>query len=117
ILRVRNVTKNYPIQRTDASLYARAVGASLAWTGALDDWKPLNDGLPILRGVDLDVFPDETLAIVGPSGAGKSTLLHVMGALDPPTDGAVVYRGRDLTAMSSTELADYRNKRVGFVFQ
>jgi lipoprotein-releasing system ATP-binding protein len=73
--------------------------------------------LEILRGLDMEVFEGETLAIIGPSGAGKSTLLHLMGALEPPTDGAIVYRGRDLVTLGSAELDDYRNKRIGFVFQ
>ncbi|MBI3724038.1 ABC transporter ATP-binding protein [bacterium] len=117
ILRVRALKKNYPIQKTDASLYARTVGALLKWTGAVDEWSRLNDGLPILKGIDLDVYSGETLAIIGPSGAGKSTLLHLMGALEPPSDGVIMYRDKDLTSMRSRELAEYRNRRVGFVFQ
>jgi lipoprotein-releasing system ATP-binding protein len=116
ILSVRGLTKNYPIQRTDAPLWARFTGRMLNWTGRLDDWKSLNTGLPILKGVDLDVYKDETLAIVGPSGAGKSTLLHLMGALDAPSSGTVVYRGRDIT-VGGRATDEYRNKRVGLVFQ
>src|SRR5947209_20223235 len=73
--------------------------------------------LEILRCVDLDIHEGETLAIIGPSGAGKSTLLHLMGALDPPSSGAIVYRGRDLATLGSGPLDEYRNKRLGFVFQ
>ena len=116
ILSVRGLWKNYPVQRTDASVFARLMKVAVGWTGALDEWSPLNTGLPILKGVDLDVYPDETLAIVGPSGAGKSTLLHLMGALDAPSKGAVMYRGSDLTKGGA--VADqYRNRRVGLVFQ
>src|SRR5438067_1470354 len=93
LLCIRALKKNYPIQRADASLSARLTGKFLNWTGALDEWRALHDGLPVLKGVDLDVFQDETLAIVGQSGAGKSTLLHLMGALDSPSDGSIIYRG------------------------
>jgi lipoprotein-releasing system ATP-binding protein len=116
IVSVRGLVKNYPIQRTDASLLARAFGRAFNWTGRLDEWKRLNTGLPILKGIDLDVFQDETLAIVGPSGAGKSTLLHLMGALDPPTAGTILYRGQDVTR-GGRSTDEYRNRRVGLVFQ
>jgi lipoprotein-releasing system ATP-binding protein len=116
ILVVRGLTKNYPIQRADASLWARALGLALKSTNWLDEWPRLNTGLPILKGVDLEVYPDETLAIVGPSGAGKSTLLHLMGALDPPSSGSIVYRGKDVS-MGGRHADEYRNKRIGLVFQ
>jgi lipoprotein-releasing system ATP-binding protein len=116
ILVVRGLTKNYPIQKTDAPFWARWMGYGLGWTGRLDEWPRLNDGLPILKGIDLDVHQDETLAIVGPSGAGKSTLLHLMGALDEPTSGSIVYRGRDISC-GGRATDDYRNKRIGLVFQ
>jgi lipoprotein-releasing system ATP-binding protein len=116
ILSVRGLWKNYPVQRTDASVFARVMKVAVGWTGALDEWSPLNVGLPILKGVDLDVYPDETLAIVGPSGAGKSTLLHLMGALDAPSKGSIIYRGSDLTRGGSVA-DEYRNRRVGLVFQ
>lgn len=116
ILCIRGLKKNYPIQRTDASLWARAAGRLLNWTGRLDEWAPLNSGLPILKGIDLDVYPDETLAIVGPSGAGKSTLLHLMGALDEPSEGTILYRGMDVSR-GGRKTDEYRNKKVGLVFQ
>ncbi len=116
ILVVRELTKNYPIQRTDAPLWAQALGLALKSTNWLDEWPRLNTGLPILKGVNLEVYPDETLAIVGPSGAGKSTLLHLMGALDPPSSGSIVYRGRDVS-MGGKHADEYRNKKVGLVFQ
>ncbi|MEZ0230666.1 MAG: ABC transporter ATP-binding protein [Planctomycetota bacterium] len=116
ILVVRGLTKNYPIQRADASLWARGVGLALKSTNWLDEWPRLNTGLPILKGVDLEVHQDETLAIVGPSGAGKSTLLHLMGALDPPSSGSIVYRGKDVS-MGGRNADEYRNKKVGLVFQ
>jgi lipoprotein-releasing system ATP-binding protein len=117
ILRVRGLKKDYPIKKPNPGFFASLIGRAWGWTGQLDDWRRLNDGLTVLRGVDLDVHNDETLAIVGPSGAGKSTLLHLMGALDTPTDGSVIYRGRDLAAMDGYELDHYRNRKIGLVFQ
>jgi lipoprotein-releasing system ATP-binding protein len=117
MVRVRSLKKDYPVRRSDASLWARGWGFALGWTGLLDDWRRLNDGLTVLRGVDLDVKEGETLAIVGPSGAGKSTLLHLIGMLDRPTDGAVLYRSQNLETLGPRELNDYRNRKVGFVFQ
>lgn len=73
--------------------------------------------LHVLRGIDLALSPGEFVSIVGVSGAGKSTLLHILGGLDRPTSGSVVCRGNDLFSGSEEALADYRNTRVGFVFQ
>lgn len=71
----------------------------------------------VLRGVSIEVPRAAFLALRGASGAGKSTLLHLLGGLDTPTAGDVVVDGRNLTAMSPTELAVFRNRRIGFVFQ
>ncbi len=76
-----------------------------------------NTEVAVLRGIDLDVPKGEMLSIVGASGVGKSTLLHVIGALDKPTSGQVIYDGRDVFSMSNGELATFRNRNVGFVFQ
>ncbi len=73
--------------------------------------------IQVLRGLNLAVRPGETRAIVGPSGAGKSTLLHLLGALDHPTSGEVLLRGRSVTGLDDKELAALRNRHVGFVFQ
>ena len=70
-----------------------------------------------LSGVDLTVGEGEFSALVGPSGSGKSTLLHIIGGLDTPSSGNVVVDGRDLSQASDRELALYRNRNVGFVFQ
>jgi putative ABC transport system ATP-binding protein len=70
-----------------------------------------------LRGVDFDLFPGEFVVLLGPSGSGKSTLLNILGGLDVPTSGHVVYQSRDLTAAGDAELTEYRRTHVGFVFQ
>ena len=70
-----------------------------------------------LRGVDLDVKRGETLVLLGPSGSGKSTLLNILGGLDRPTSGTVMFHGRDLAAASLHELTRYRRTAVGFIFQ
>lgn len=73
--------------------------------------------LRVLKGVDLHVQKGEVVAIVGSSGAGKSTLLHIMGTLDRPDQGTVFIDGENVFARSSDKLADFRNRKIGFVFQ
>ena len=70
-----------------------------------------------LRGVSLELCESEFLVLLGPSGSGKSTLLNILGGLDVPSSGTVIYRGQDLTAADERELTMYRRKHVGFVFQ
>lgn len=71
----------------------------------------------VLKGVDLDIAQGTTTALVGASGAGKSTLLHLLGALDRPSSGSVIYRGEELFSRSERELSEFRNRKIGFVFQ
>jgi putative ABC transport system ATP-binding protein len=70
-----------------------------------------------LRGVDLEFFAGELVALLGPSGSGKSTLLNLLGGLDRPTRGRIAFRGEELTALEQRALALYRRRHVGFVFQ
>jgi len=83
-------------------------------------WKTYADmavPLDVLRGLDFDLEEGESVGIFGASGTGKSTLLHLLGGLDTPTDGRVTACGFDLGTMSDAELARFRNREVGFVFQ
>jgi lipoprotein-releasing system ATP-binding protein len=73
--------------------------------------------LPVLRGIDIAVEVGEIVSIVGDSGVGKSTLLNLMGALDRPTGGTVLYEGQDIFKLTDRELARFRNQELGFVFQ
>lgn len=91
LISLRGVTKSYPMGK--------------------------NDFYEALHGVDLDVSEGEFIAITGPSGSGKSTLMHILGALDTPTKGQQFFKGKDIASYSEDELADIRNKEIGFVFQ
>jgi lipoprotein-releasing system ATP-binding protein len=73
--------------------------------------------LKILKNIDLEIQAGEAICIVGASGAGKSTLLHIMGTLDRASSGRVFFEGEDLTQMSDSALAKFRNQSMGFVFQ
>ncbi len=75
------------------------------------------DTLQVLRGVNLDIAEGEIVAIVGKSGAGKSTLLHILGTLDRADKGEVVINGKDISKLNNSQLADFRNKNLGFIFQ
>lgn len=81
------------------------------------EFKTANSVLPVLRGINLTLEKGETAAITGASGVGKSTLLHILGGLDRPTSGRVRISDLALEGKSETELARFRNKKVGFVFQ
>jgi len=73
--------------------------------------------LQVLKGINLEVERGEIVSITGPSGAGKTTLLQIMGSLDKPNSGHVLYDGRDITSLDEKELSAFRNKHIGFVFQ
>ncbi len=90
VIRVRNMTKIYQI-------------------GDIE--------VPALRGVDLDVYPGEMVAIMGPSGSGKSTLMNMIGCLDSPSSGEYILDGQMVSELRDDDLAAVRNKKIGFVFQ
>ncbi len=70
-----------------------------------------------LAGVDLRIYPNDYIAVMGPSGSGKSTLMNMLGCLDTPSGGQYYFGGEDVARMSDNQLADIRNRRIGFVFQ
>jgi len=95
-------------------------GANNSLLQAIDIYKEYSNGeriLPVLQRINLSVEKGEIVVIVGASGAGKSTLLHILGILDTPTSGAVVYKGINLNTLSTKKQAGMRNRIFGFVFQ
>src|SRR5436190_7403974 len=73
--------------------------------------------LKVLKGVSLDIFKNEYVALMGPSGSGKSTLMNIIGCLDTPSGGRYILNSKDVSKMADNDLADVRNKEIGFVFQ
>lgn len=73
--------------------------------------------IPVLKGIDLDIFKNEYVALMGPSGSGKSTLMNILGCLDTPTGGKYILNGHDVSKMIDDDLAAVRNREIGFVFQ
>src|ERR1700723_229979 len=76
-----------------------------------------NQELPVLKGINIDIFKNEYVALMGPSGSGKSTLMNILGCLDSPSAGAYILNGQDVSKMADENLADVRNVEIGFVFQ
>jgi len=97
-----------PAQTGPALLEARAVHKSY-WMGQKE--------IHVLRGASFSLRAGEMASLVGPSGVGKSTFLHVIGTLDPATQGSVLFEGRDAAEFEESELARFRNQTIGFVFQ
>jgi putative ABC transport system ATP-binding protein len=73
--------------------------------------------VPVLKGITMDIFRNDYVALMGPSGSGKSTLMNILGCLDSPTMGTYVLNGQDVSKMEDDDLATVRNKEIGFVFQ
>ena len=73
--------------------------------------------IEVLKGITLDIFKNEYVALMGPSGSGKSTLMNILGCLDSPTGGSYVLNNQDVSKMVDNDLAEVRNKEIGFVFQ
>src|SRR6195952_5070332 len=73
--------------------------------------------VPVLKGVTMDIMKNEYVALMGPSGSGKSTLMNILGCLDSPTAGRYILNGKDVSKMEDNDLADVRNREIGFVFQ
>lgn len=95
LLQLSNVAKSYPAANAN---------------GAMSE-------LPILSGINLSLETGESLAVIGPSGSGKSTLLNIIGTLDRPSSGSVRLGEQELTSLNDLELADVRNRKIGFIFQ
>ncbi|RME95745.1 MAG: ABC transporter ATP-binding protein [Verrucomicrobia bacterium] len=96
----------------DGEAMLRLAGVTKRYPGPAGAENP-----PVLRGLNLEVAAGESVAIVGPSGCGKTTLLNCIGTLDRPDEGQILLDGRDLTALKPAELAEIRNREIGFVFQ
>ena len=77
----------------------------------------LGSTIEVLKGIDLKLYPGDSLAVTGASGVGKSTLLNIMGSLDPPSDGTVKFNGLNIYEMDQRSLSRLRNREIGFVFQ
>ncbi len=90
VIKLRDITRNFPLG---------------------------NEVVKVLKGIDLDIERGEYVALMGPSGSGKSTLMNLLGCLDTPTSGNYELNGKDVSNMTDDELAEIRNKEIGFVFQ
>lgn len=90
VIKIRNITRDFPLG---------------------------NEIVKVLKGIDLDIERGEYVALMGPSGSGKSTLMNLLGCLDTPTSGSYELNGKDVSNMTDDELAEIRNKEIGFVFQ
>jgi putative ABC transport system ATP-binding protein len=76
-----------------------------------------SQAIEVLKGINLNIFKNEYVALMGPSGSGKSTLMNILGCLDSPTLGRYILNGKDVSKMADNDLAEVRNKEIGFIFQ
>ena len=102
---------------TDSAAKARDDGRFLAVKDLHKSFRKGNATIHVLRGASFSIAQGEMVSVIGKSGAGKSTLLHVLGSLDLPDAGDIIYEGVSLMDRSSAALADFRNRHLGFVFQ
>ena len=91
--------------------------AILQLRGITRDFKMGAQIVHVLKGIDLDIFKNQYVALMGPSGSGKSTLMNLLGCLDTPTEGSYELNGYDVSALDDNALAEIRNNEIGFVFQ
>ena len=91
--------------------------AILQLRGVTRDFKMGAQTVHVLKGIDLDIFQNQYVALMGPSGSGKSTLMNLLGCLDTPTEGSYELNGYDVSALDDNALAEIRNNEIGFVFQ
>ena len=95
----------------------KSISKGFNLTGTRDTEKGGDTRLEILSDVDFNIYKGDTIAIVGNSGIGKSTLLHIIGTLDKPDKGEILFMGQELFSMEEEKLALFRNTKIGFVFQ
>lgn len=115
IIQARQLKKIYSAEGSSVVSAGSSVSGSLS--GSLGSSLSSTIGTQVLDNVNLDIKAGEAICIVGPSGSGKSTLLHLLGTLDRPTQGEVFIYGKSVFQMGDEELAEFRNKEMGFVFQ
>ena len=89
----------------------------LSLRGVTKNYKIVKRTLEVLRGIDLEIARGEFIALRGASGSGKSTMLHLIGGLDAPNSGEILFAGQNVAKFSESDLAHYRNRRLGFIFQ
>ena len=96
---------------------AASPAVKIAVQGLVKTFTTNGNVVEVIKGLDLNVYAGETLAVVGASGVGKSTLLHILGTLERPTRGTVIWEGEEVFTLDDRRLAAFRNRKVGFVFQ
>jgi lipoprotein-releasing system ATP-binding protein len=96
---------------------AASGAVKIAVQGLVKTFTTNGNVVEVIKGLDLTVYAGETLAVVGASGVGKSTLLHILGTLERPSQGKVIWEGEEVFALDDRRLAAFRNRKIGFVFQ